>query len=95
MALKVISIPIAATMSHVEQMINDADGQFKKRIDWATATENAELQVLDAHLSDGFQIVDVQETKANNFVWLRYTLHKRELPAVEKPRPPILVDLKD
>jgi hypothetical protein len=77
MAIEVVSIPIAANMSQVEQMINDADGQFKKRVQWAGEAEKAELLTLDKLLSDGFKIVDVQETKANNFGWLRYTLHQK------------------
>jgi hypothetical protein len=85
MAIQVISLPIAATMTQTEAMINDHDGTFKRRVAWAGETEKAELETMDKLLSSGFKIVDVQETKANNFVWLRYMLHKPETIPGENP----------
>lgn len=78
MAIKIVQIPIGAIMNETEIMINDADGRFKKRVDWAGKTEEEKLNHLDQFLAEGFTIVDAREYRANSFVWLRYTLHLLE-----------------
>jgi hypothetical protein len=83
--IEVVQIPIAAVMTQAESMVNDMDGRFKKRIQWAGETEKAELLVMDNLLKEGFRIVDVQTTSANNFTWLRYTLFKNLAPAYALP----------
>jgi hypothetical protein len=95
MAVKTVMMPISAQMTQVEQMIADADGAFKKRVEWQGTHEKECLVELDTHLNEGFTIVDVQQMPANNFHWLRYTLHKPEPPSVNHGELPVLVELKE
>ena len=77
MAIKLVVMPIAAVMSQYEMMGGD-DERFQKRVRWQGETEKTAIVELDAALNEGFKIVDVQQTSANNYQYLRYTLHKSE-----------------
>lgn len=77
MSMKIVSFPIAVLSSNYE-----FEEELNKRIKAQHKLEAEGIESLNEAIDEGYTIVDSLETRVNQMVYLRYTLHKFDKPLI-------------